>query len=91
MQQERFVPSNNNLIPFQIINNQSKCNNWNGNLDMLKYGLNSSCKKNLVTAWNSIGLLSNNETLSPYYKPIQINQNYANFLLNTQTNFNLKN
>ena len=23
----------------QIINNQSKCNNWNGNLPMMQYGL----------------------------------------------------
>lgn len=84
MQQERFVPSNNNLIPFQIINNQSKCNNSNGKLDMLRYGLSQPFKNNLMSEWNSVGLLLTNEKQSPYYTPIKIDTNYAQFLLNTQ-------
>lgn len=84
MQQERFVPSNNNMIPFQIINNQPHCDKWNGQLDMLKYGLSPSFKNNLVSSWNTIGLLANQEKLSPFYNPSPIDKNHANFLLNTQ-------
>ena len=84
MQQERFVPKNNNLIPYQIINNNPKCNKWNGKLDMLKYGLSNSTKNNLFQSYNSMGLLSNNETESPYYKPLKIDLNYAQYLKNTQ-------
>jgi len=84
MQQERFVPTNNNLIPYQIINNNSKCDNSNGKLDMFKYGLSNTKKNNLLNSYNSMGILSNNATESPYYTPLKIDLNYAQFLKNTQ-------
>lgn len=85
MQQERFVPSNNMLIPFQIINNQPKCNNWNNKLDMYNYGLTSEKQTNLNLNWNTVGLLANiDEKQSPFYNSIKIDENYTQFLKNTQ-------
>ena len=84
MQQERFVPTNNNMIPFQIINKQPTCNNWNGEIDMLNYGLTPSFKNNLIRSWNTVGLLANVEKESPFYNPPSIDKKYANFLLQTQ-------
>ena len=46
------------IIPFQIINNQSKCNNWNGNLPMMQYGLKDKRVQELKNEHNNIGWLA---------------------------------
>ena len=94
MYQETY--KNNNLIPFQIINNSPKCPNayqsnkseivtqCNGNLPMFEYGLKQERQNYLNTLNNTVGLLSTRPEMSPYYKQIKPDMNYARFLYESQ-------
>lgn len=46
------------IIPFQIINNKSKCENWNGKLPMMEYGLKDKRVQELKKEHNNIGFLA---------------------------------
>lgn len=73
------------IIPFQIINNQSRCNNWNGSLPMMQYGLIDKRVQELKNEHNNIGWLSSTTPeKSSKYSILKPDMEYANFLMQTQ-------
>ena len=78
------------MIPIQINNKPgADCNGFNGNLNSWYYGLSPEFKNKMINLHNNIGILAQFDTVnSPYYKRVNVDQNYINFLKNNNNNKN---
>ena len=82
--QEKTTQSINMGPGDEIINggHSKYCNDFNGNLNMWDYGINTEYKNKLAYEFNNVGILAQFETVnSPYYTQVEVDPKYINYLL----------